>query len=285
MNQKKYLDILLIFTIGYVATVFMLIIFNYVLYSYYGFSNQTFSFVSLIILFSAVLIGYFLAQTVFEPFFKQYQNIEKFTRNTLHEVNIPVATIKANTQMLLSSESDEKKVKKLSRIIESCDNLINLYQELDYGVTNEIEVNSLSNVNIVTLIEKLIKDFQLLHEDFEFSFEYDRVEEYKLDEFGFIKVLRNIMDNSIKYSSENKKIFIRLQESNLSIQDFGIGMDSIQILQIFERYYQVDESRDGKGIGLNLVKEYCDKNRIEININSIQGKGTTIFLNLKNSSL
>lgn len=281
MNQKKYLDILVIFTIGYTATVFMLIIFNYVLYSYYGFNNQTFSFVSLIILFSAILIGYFLAQTVFDPFFKQYQNIEKFAKNTLHEVNIPVATIKANTQMLLQQEKDDKKIKKLNRIIQSCDNLIALYEELDYGVKNEIAVTKVEVVAVVNQIENILKDFKLLHSDFHFDFKYHKIENYNIDSFGFTKVIRNLIDNAIKYSGTNKNIQIEFTDSILSIKDFGIGMDSIQILQIFERYYQIDSTKNGKGIGLNLVKEYCDKNKIEIYIDSKLGEGTTISLNLK----
>ena len=281
MNQKKYLDILVIFTIGYTVTVFMLIIFNYVLYSYYGFSNQTFSFISLIILFSAILIGYFLAQTVFEPFFKQYQNIEKFAKNTLHEVNIPVATIKANTQMLLTLEEDQKKIKKLNRIIQSCDNLIELYKELDYGVKNEIAVTKSEDVIVVNHIENILKDFKLLHKNFQFKFEYEKIETYKLDSFGFTKVIRNLIDNAIKYSASHKEIEIKFTDSVLIIRDYGIGMDSIQILQIFERYYQIDSSKNGKGIGLNLVKEYCDKNKIEIYIDSKLGEGTAISLNLK----
>ena len=50
---------------------------------------------------------------------------------------------------------------------------------------------------------------------------------------------------------------------------------------MFDRYYQSDSSNDGFGLGLNIVKEFCDKNKITIKIDTISN-GNIFRLNLKN---
>jgi signal transduction histidine kinase len=55
-------------------------------------------------------------------------------------------------------------------------------------------------------------------------------------------------------------------------------MDEVELLRVFERYYQADKKKDGKGIGLAIVKEFCDSNFITIDISSTKYQGTTIKL-------
>ena len=65
------------------------------------------------------------------------------------------------------------------------------------------------------------------------------------------------------------------------IRDEGIGMDENEILQVYERYYQSDRQVRGEGIGLAIVKRYCDDEGIALRIISRKGEGTTIHLDLK----
>jgi len=65
------------------------------------------------------------------------------------------------------------------------------------------------------------------------------------------------------------------------IIDEGIGMDETQLLRVYERYYQSDNKQEGEGIGLALVKAYCDDEGIEIQIQSEKGIGTSVSLNLE----
>jgi len=55
-------------------------------------------------------------------------------------------------------------------------------------------------------------------------------------------------------------------------------MDAAQIARIYERYYQGDSHSPGEGIGLALVKRYCDEAGIGIRIDSTPGEGTTVTL-------
>ncbi len=65
------------------------------------------------------------------------------------------------------------------------------------------------------------------------------------------------------------------------IRDEGIGMDENEILRVYERYYQSDRQVRGEGIGLALVKRYCDDERIALRIVSKKGEGTSVHLGLK----
>jgi signal transduction histidine kinase len=53
------------------------------------------------------------------------------------------------------------------------------------------------------------------------------------------------------------------------------------MVAIFERYFQATNTHDGKGIGLAIVKSYCDRYGIGIDIKSVKNLGTTVMLDLK----
>jgi signal transduction histidine kinase len=59
-------------------------------------------------------------------------------------------------------------------------------------------------------------------------------------------------------------------------------MDEAQMIRIYERYYQGNDAKEGEGIGLALVKAYCDQEDIGIEMVSKQGEGTTVILHLDN---
>ena len=94
-------------------------------------------------------------------------------------------------------------------------------------------------------------------------------------------MIDNLLMNAMKYSDKNAPITLTLNNSTLEISDKGIGMDETQLLKVYERYYQVDNQKTGQGIGLALVKSYCDAEKIGIEIKSEKNLGTTVSLNLE----
>jgi len=102
------------------------------------------------------------------------------------------------------------------------------------------------------------------------------------DKTGLSKVIDNIVDNGVKYSSNSKNIDIKIKNNTLFIQDFGVGMDEVEILQIFDQFYQSNSSMQGFGIGLSMVKRFCDKNKIALKFDSTPNAGTTVELKFNN---
>ena len=102
----------------------------------------------------------------------------------------------------------------------------------------------------------------------------------KVDRIGFEKMIDNLLMNAMKYSEKSRPVTVVLEGMVLKICDEGIGMNDAELLKVYERYYQGDSNREGKGIGLALVKSYCDTEGIGIQIVSRKGEGTCVLLDL-----
>jgi two-component system phosphate regulon sensor histidine kinase PhoR len=100
-------------------------------------------------------------------------------------------------------------------------------------------------------------------------------------------IIYNLLNNAIKFKSPERKpvIFIKTtQEKNsiiLSIKDNGIGIDDTRQKDIFSKYYRIDNSIEGSGIGLHLVKELVTNAGGKISIDSQLNKGTEFKIYLK----
>lgn len=103
----------------------------------------------------------------------------------------------------------------------------------------------------------------------------------KTDKNGFCKVIDNLLSNAIKYNDIDGYIKIGLKENTiLYIENSGHTIDTKHLFDVFDRFFQEDSSKNGFGLGLSIVKEFCDKNKIAINIIPLE-KGTRFELNLK----
>ncbi|WP_397446193.1 ATP-binding protein [Polaribacter sp. R77954] len=100
------------------------------------------------------------------------------------------------------------------------------------------------------------------------------------------KILNNLINNAIKYSSSSSAIFIKalFTEENLTItiKDEGIGIDQKELPKIFSRFYQSEENKvnGGFGIGLSLVKKLTESLNGAVSVTSKRNIGTTFIVKL-----
>jgi signal transduction histidine kinase len=239
---------------------------------------------SLIVVAISLAFGYILNSYILSQKFKIDENLLHLTKEILHELNIPISTIQANSSMLKRTLKDnEKALKRLSRIDDSTKRLTRLYSELIYSIKKEIHTIEKESVELEKLIKERVAVLSLQNRN-HFKLEIEPLI-VTVDKIGFEKMLDNILINAMKYSSRDKTIYITLKDNILSIKDQGIGMDETELISIFERYYQNDHNIGGEGIGLALVKAYCDNEKIKIWISSQKGKGTTVSFDLCSLSL
>ena len=94
------------------------------------------------------------------------------------------------------------------------------------------------------------------------------------------ELIRNIIDNAIKYNIESGQININLENKVLKIIDTGIGISPDDQNRVFERFYRVDKGRSknlgGTGLGLAIVKHICEIYKYKLILKSNLGKGTII---------
>ncbi len=224
-----------------------------------------------------ILSGIFISKLAVDPLQEYVQNLQSLSKETLHELNLPVSTIKTNTQMLQKILSDEKSMKRLGRIQSACSMLEERYNELDYMIKMQSREDVSEQFSLKELIEERVTFFRTLYPQMAFDLHLDNLEVIS-DRKGVGKVIDNIVDNGVKYSNQSQRIKIRLKESTLSIEDFGIGMDKVELLHIFDVYYQSNSTVQGFGIGLSMVKRFCDKNSIGLNFDSTPCRGTKVEL-------
>ncbi|MDD3342038.1 MAG: HAMP domain-containing sensor histidine kinase [Sulfurospirillaceae bacterium] len=232
------------------------------------------------VLFS-ILIGYFIASYALTPLFKTNRLLDFLLKDTLHELNIPLSVIKANLQMLSLEEKGEKNLKRLERIALASDDLHQLYKEIDYYIKREIREELKEIFDLNDVINQAIDKCQDIAKDTVIEAGHLHGELFA-DKHGFAKVISNLLSNALKYNRNNQSIHISQEGNQLIIKDHGIGMNESELFLVFDRYYQIDTNKEGFGIGLSIVKAYCDDFKIGLKINSQQMVGTEVILDLSN---
>lgn len=256
----------------------ILLVSNYFLISFFGFTQRHFIYISAFLIFFGLLLYFRLSKPLFEPLLKSDNNLQKAVKETLHELNIPVSTILLNTKLLEKNLKDEKSLKRLKRIEEASLNLLELYNEMEYSIKKEIDKIEIEEFDLSDILKEVIKRFDDIKNDITIN---NNVSSLILtsDKNGFKKILNNLLSNAIKYNKTKGFIKIDIKENILSIQNSGNSIDTENLFVIFDKYYQEDSSKNGFGLGLNIVKEFCDKNAIIIKIQSLKA-GTIVELNL-----
>ena len=280
MNSKK-VDFLISISTVFVFTLSVILYLNFLFSSKLSFTKEQY-FVFLIIL---LLLGLFIfllfSNSFIKSIFRSEEKLEKDIKNTIHELNIPASTIKMNVQLLKKNLKDEKDLARLDRISKANDNLLKLYENLEYEFKKEINKIELEQFFLEDIIKTSLDKFEDIKKDT--AIEKD-IKNHLLytDYNGFLIVLDNLFSNAIKYNRAiNPYIKVELKDTVLSIFNFGEKIDTKNIMLVFDRYFQENSQNSGFGLGLAIVKEFCDKHKILINIETLED-GTKINLNLKN---
>ncbi|MDX1808513.1 MAG: HAMP domain-containing sensor histidine kinase [Sulfurospirillaceae bacterium] len=181
--------------------------------------------------------------------------------------------------MLKMQEQNEKNLKKLERVNLACDELYKLYEDIDYYIKKETKNEVRETFFLDKLLKEEIEKYEILYPNVRINQDINNLQLFT-DKRWFSKVIGNIILNSLKYNRDDNDISIYTKDNNLIIEDSGIGMSESELFMIFDRYYQGKNKKDGFGIGLSIVKAFCDENKILIKIESKLGKGTKINLDL-----
>jgi len=228
-----------------------------------------------------ILSGIFISKLAVDPLKEYITNLQNLSKETLHELNLPISTIKTNSQMLKRNFEDEKSLKRIERIESACDMLQERYHELEYMIKMQSREILDELFSLEDLVRERVSFVSRIYPHMKFNLTLETLDIVS-DKKGLAKVIDNIIDNGIKYSESSKNIDISIKKSSLFIQDYGIGMDEVELLEIFDNYYQTNANMQGFGIGLSMVKRFCDKNDILLSFHSEKESGTQVELNFKN---
>ncbi|MFA7289584.1 MAG: ATP-binding protein [Melioribacteraceae bacterium] len=140
------------------------------------------------------------------------------------------------------------------------------------------------------IINKVVSEYKeaIRSKGLELLLNVKQGEDYSLyaDEYSLGQITANLIDNAMKYT-ERGRITIALDKKSLnqiemSISDTGIGMSDEYKSRLFTPFSQEEEGYtrkfEGTGLGLALVKNYCNINDAEIRVESEKGKGTSFII-------
>jgi two-component system OmpR family sensor kinase len=280
LNSNKKLDFIISGAIIVAFIVLVVVVLFNLINSTIGLTKDNFTIISIFIIIISVIIYLGFSKTLFEPLFESDEQIKDLIKETIHELNTPVSTIQINTKILKKTQTNEKDIERLNRIEKACKNLLNIYDQMEYKLKKEIRANTAEIFNINDVLLEILNDISDIKKDIKIQNFVDSEIDIKCDKNGFIKSISNIISNAIKYNKPNGFIKIYFENSILTIEDSGIGINEDTLFKVFDKYFQENKDQKGFGLGLSIIKEFCDNSNIKININSKIEQGTKVSLNL-----
>ena len=223
----------------------------------------------------AVLVRLFLA-----PMRNAIRLLDRFIKDTTHELNTPVNAILTNVEMIDTDRLDERTAKKIRRIEIGARTISNIYQDLTYLVLHHKIASQDKEVQMSRLVQERVEYFRILAESKKLTIETDIQPDVRLfiDEGKAARLVDNLLSNAVKYNRRGGSIFVRLRPGELLVQDTGMGMDSAALKEVFKRYKRFDTSAGGFGIGLNIVAMIAKEYGLKVDIRSRKGRGSEVYV-------
>ncbi len=233
-----------------------------------------------VVLFSIFLVaGYFLLRLLLKPMRETLHLLDRFIKDTTHELNTPVSSILANIEMIDREKMIEKNLKKLNRMEVAAKTISSIYEDLTFVALGNKTKNKDEYINLKDLLYERGEFFKTLAESKKIKIIYDLKDSFIIiDKSKMIRVIDNLLSNAIKYNKTRGFIKISSFKKSFSIEDSGIGIAKEDLNKICQRYARFNDSEGGFGIGLSIVSAIIDEYDMKIEIDSKLGIGTKVSL-------
>ena len=233
---------------------------------------------SLIAFIFMIIIGYFISKLFLKPMRDALHLLDRFIKDTTHELNTPISAIITNIEMIDKNLLDEKLARKINRIDIGAKTISNIYEDLTFLTLNNKIISQNEHLNLSHIIKQRVEYFKSLASIKKINFVLDIKDEIYLysDIKKISKLIDNLISNAIKYNKISGTISICLKEGYLSIEDTGKGMSDENLSNLFERYSRFDNSVGGFGIGLNIVSLIAKEYNLKLDVKSKLNVGTKI---------
>jgi signal transduction histidine kinase len=218
-----------------------------------------------------------------------------FVSTVSHELKSPVTAIRQLSEMLQADRvpSDSRRRRYFDSLVELSERLTTLidhvldFARMDAGHT-ELD---LVEVELAGFLTDLVAEAQerARAQDCDIELELDGpLPQVTLDADLIALAISNLLDNAIKFSGDSRRIVVRVsakqETAEISVRDFGLGLEPAEIERIFDRFYRGSEALTravkGTGLGLTLVRQIVDAHRGHIDVVSMPGAGSTFTIRL-----
>lgn len=218
---------------------------------------------------------------------------KEFVSNVSHELRTPLSSMKALTETLQDTISEEPEVsqKFLKKMDQELDNLIQLVNEL-------LELSRLESGRVPIDRQRVSPSVLLQSAEDHMKLQAERngleivtihnnfLPDVNADFTRIDQVFTNLIHNAIKFTPPGGKITLSARQDEdqvvFTIEDTGIGISAEVLPRIFERFYKADRSRasTGTGLGLSISKHVVESHGGRIWAESEEGKGSKFSFSL-----
>ena len=211
---------------------------------------------------------------------------KQFTSDVAHELRTPISVVLMQCEELLQGnhldEEGRREVEVIHRKISSMSDMISqllLLSRADQGR----EKLDLERLNFSELGEMAVEEFSGIAGEKDIAVEAKIQPGIygKADQTLMIRLWSNLLQNAIRYGKPGGHIWVSVEKEEnqirMSVKDDGIGIAPKDLPHIWDRFYQVDPSRNSEssGLGLSMAKWIVEAHHGQISAISEPGKGTT----------
>ena len=220
---------------------------------------------------------------------KAYSAQMRFVSDASHELRTPIAVIQGYASLLdrWGKDDPEALQESINAIRSEAKSMENLVEQLLFLARgdNDTQPVKRTHFDLTALAGEVLREEEMIHEDRIFLPRWGEEPVPVYADQGLIKqVMRILMDNSVKYSAPDSRIYLRVMvldgHARVTVQDEGMGISPEGIPHIFDRFYRTDQSRDrktgGTGLGLSIAKWIIDRHGGWFEVVSREGVGTRI---------
>ncbi|KTD59253.1 ATP-binding protein [Legionella shakespearei] len=227
-----------------------------------------------------------------------FEREKRFAADAAHELRTPLAALKAQAQVALNSNDIEEKNQALQKLIASVNRSTHIVQQLltmSRLVPEATSIQDEDEVNLGKLAREILAMLapSALEKHIELEFESDdKIPKIYGNPTALGILIRNLVDNAIRYCNNNGRVIVRLLQQNdelvLEVGDNGPGIPPELQARVFERFFRVLGNKSpGSGLGLAIVQQICELHGGRITLDSPkEGTGliVRVFLPLRTES-
>lgn len=241
--------------------------------------NKLKIFILVILVLSSIFIGcigYLLAKILLKPVRQRVEFMDKFIKDSAHELNTPITVLMTSVSMLKNGKNPQKMMK---YILSSSKQISQIYNDIHFSAFNNMNEDVFEEFNLKDLVSESAEYFNdisitkniviksILDDCF-----------IKMDKTKTQKLVNNLISNAIKYSYKDSVVEVILNNNILSVKDFGIGISLEDQKEIFKRYKRGNNNEGGFGIGLDIVKGICEEYNLILTLKSQMNKETVFSI-------
>ena len=223
---------------------------------------------------------------------KRISHAENFSTDLVHEIRNPLTSLKSASEILHETEDHEQRAKLIDILDHDVQRIERLITDYSQMLKDEVALSKekMKKINLKLIVKSVVDDFNNIYETKRgiqiVMKDSSNQEEYFINgiENRVEQIIANLLDNSISFSDDNKKIFVEVSKNEkekiiLKVVDEGKGFKETSTKKIFERFYsnRPDNFGEHSGLGLNIVKNLVDLHGATINAsNNITQKGANV---------